>query len=142
MSQWRVADLALPFQIVLSYLTEFSISRSISKFFWQNAIVKNRIQMQQIIYVHGIAEVKYNIPISINTLMKIFDYSRNSLKSALEHDLELLENRWKHIAFDQQNEKQIFDWIGQNTESGRSVTKKKTKITPWINFKLQSLETE
>jgi hypothetical protein len=87
--------------------------------------------MQQIIYVHDIAEVKHNIPISINTLMKIFDYSRNSLKSGLEHDLELLENRWKHIAFDQNHEKQIFDWIewiGQNTESSRSVTKKKTKI--------------
>jgi hypothetical protein len=67
--------------------------------------------MPAIVYVRNIAEREHNIPISINAMVRAFDFPRSSVQSALSHGLEPPEERWKHPACDADHEQQILDSI-------------------------------
>jgi chorismate mutase len=67
-------------------------------------------------YARDIAERQHNIPISINALVKAFDFRRNSVQSALAHGLEPPGERGKHPALDADREQQILNRIQQKAE--------------------------
>jgi hypothetical protein len=66
--------------------------------------------------VRDIAESRYNVSVSINDLAKAVHYPRCRVKAALEHGMDLPGQRGKHIALNDDRERQISDWIGQNAE--------------------------
>jgi hypothetical protein len=49
------------------------------------------------------------------------------VKLALEYRPDPPRHRWKHRALEQDREQQILDWIRQNAEGGRPVTRKEIK---------------
>jgi hypothetical protein len=69
------------------------------------------------------AESRYNIPISINALMRAFECPRFRVQKALAHWLDEVGQRGKHIALDQDREQQIPECIEQNAEQDTPVTR-------------------
>jgi hypothetical protein len=65
--------------------------------------------MPAIVYARNIAEREHNVPISINALVRAFDFPRSSVQSALPHGLEPPGERGKHPALDADREQQILD---------------------------------
>jgi hypothetical protein len=61
--------------------------------------------------VKDVAESRYNIPVSMNVLMRAFAYPGCRVQAALAHWLADPGQRGKHIALDQDREQQILDWI-------------------------------
>jgi hypothetical protein len=91
------------------------------------------------------AELTCNIPISINALVRAFDYPRSPLRLAVGHVLHSPRNREKHIVFHRDSEQQIPDWIGQNAERRIPVTTQEIRdycrsqfqtpiIRGWVNL--------
>jgi hypothetical protein len=107
---------------------QFDIPTSVREFLRQDAIFQ-RIQFRcrRFAYVRDIAELKDNIPFSINALVKILDSPRNSLRLAFGYGLQPTGNRRKHIVLDRDSEQQIPDWIRQNTERSAPVTRQEAK---------------
>jgi hypothetical protein len=61
--------------------------------------------------VKDIAEWRYNIPLSINILARVFACARSRVKAAPAHGLDEPGQRGKQITLDQDREQQILDWI-------------------------------
>jgi hypothetical protein len=68
-----------------------------------------QFRCQQIVYVRDIAETEYKIPISINALVRAFDFPRSSMQWALAHGLKPPGERGKHPDLDADREQQILD---------------------------------
>jgi hypothetical protein len=61
--------------------------------------------------VKDIAELRHNIPVSINPLMKAFACQRSRVQAALAQGMDEPGQRGKHIGVDQVREQQILDRI-------------------------------
>jgi hypothetical protein len=74
-------------------------------------------------FMTRMTELCYNIPVSINALTRASDCPRSRVRAALPHGLDEPGQRGKHVALDQDREQQMFDWIQQNPEKDRPVTR-------------------
>jgi hypothetical protein len=64
---------------------------------------------KQIGFMKDIAELRYNIPISIDALTRACDCPRSGVQAALMHGLADPGQRGKHIALDHDREQQILE---------------------------------
>jgi hypothetical protein len=104
-SQGMGAEPAIRLQILLARLTELCIPTRVPKFPRQDAISqKTEFSYQQITDARDIAELKHNIAISINTLVKTLDCPRSRLRLRFEHGLHPAGNRRKHTILDRDSE--------------------------------------
>jgi hypothetical protein len=71
--------------------------------------------------VQNLAESDHNIPTSINALAKAFDCPPSRVKAALAHGLDDPGRRGKHTALDDDPDRQILDWVRQNTRYGKNT---------------------
>jgi hypothetical protein len=62
-------------------------------------------------FVKGIAEWRYNLPVSINALTRAFDCPRFRVQAARAHLMDEPGQRGKHMTIDQDREHEILDWI-------------------------------
>jgi hypothetical protein len=98
------------------------------------------MSMPEITFVKDIAELGYNIPVSINALTRSFDCPRSHVQAALAHWLDDRGQRRKHIAIDEDREEQILDWIQQNVEEDTPLTREEIRNYCTAQFKINLLE--
>jgi transposase len=128
MSQGTPAAPALPLEILLSRLAQFSIPRGLCEIFRKDTTFQQfQLRCQQISYVRDLAEREHNIPISINALARIFDCPRRSVQSTPAHGLEPSGEPGKHSALEADREQQILDWIQQKAEQSTPIGKTEIK---------------
>jgi hypothetical protein len=88
--------------------------------------------------VNDIAESHYNIRVTINALMRAFEYPRSRAQAALAHELDDPGQRGKHAARDEDREQQILDWIRPNAEQDTPVRKTEIMDHYTAKFKIKS----
>jgi hypothetical protein len=112
----------------LTCLIEFSIPTFVGKFLRQDAICpKIQFRCRPIASVRDVAELKENIPISINTMVTAFDGTRSLLRLALKHGMYPPGNRGKHIVLDQHSEQPILHCNRQTAKGSIPVTRQEVK---------------
>jgi hypothetical protein len=112
--------------IVLAQLTEFCLPRTLCQILCKDATFQEiEFGCQQMADVCETREEEYRIPISINVLMRVFECPRNSMQSAVAHDLESPGERGKQTALDQHREQQLVDWTQQNPNKAHQSGKQK-----------------
>jgi hypothetical protein len=90
--------------------------------------------------VEDIAESRYNIPVCINALTKVFDFPRFLVQAALAPGLDEPRQREKHIALDQDHEQQILDWIQPNAEEDTSLMRGEITDYCTSQYKIKSTQ--
>jgi hypothetical protein len=90
-------------------------------------------------YTRDIAELKQNTPISINALVKAFDYPRSSLRLALEYYLHRAGNRGSRLFFIEILNSKLLTGFDKGPKAAHQLRNKKSSITARAISKLQSI---
>jgi hypothetical protein len=79
------------------------------------------LRCHQIYYVHDVATSKLQIPISLSSLRRAFQCHRTCVTQALVQGLELPQARGRHLAIDDQIERELLAWIQSNAAKNTVV---------------------
>jgi hypothetical protein len=124
-SREATAGPTLPLDMILQRLELFGLSRQTCKFLQGDPdFPRLEFRCQQIAFVKNLAQSCSNIPVSINVLIRGFDYPRSRAQAALVHELDDPGQSGKHIAPDEDREQLILDWIQQNAEQDTAITRR------------------
>jgi hypothetical protein len=89
MPKERVAEPMLPIDLILPRLEQFHFPGKVCESSRGDPDFRRfEFRCHQIAYVNDIAESHYNIPVTINALMRAFEYPPSRVQAALAHGLD------------------------------------------------------